>query len=341
MSSLIVEVCRIEKITPHANADALELAVIKGWQCVVPREKYKPGDKVVYVPVDSLLPASVHEPMGITKYLSNGRVRCAKLRGEPSFGVILDPADPAWEVGRDVAAHYGITKYIPPLKVSAGDAAPDDPRFPGYTEVENLRNFPEIFIPGELVIATEKLHGTNQRTGLIDGEWMAGSRELRRQVSNTPESNLYWFPSTLPPVKNLMEALAAKGHRHIVLFGEVFGSKVQNLNYGHVGKLGYAAFDLYLDGRYADVTQFEELCAAHDVPTVPLLFRGPYTLDAIKVAATGSTSVGGAAHVREGVVVKPLLERTDPKIGRVILKYLNDDCLLKKEEGRITDSTDS
>ena len=149
MSSLIVEVCKIEKVARHANADALELAVIKGWQCVIPKGKYAAGAKVVYVPVDSVMPEALSEALGITKYLSKGRVRCAKLRGEPSFGVIMEVADASWEVGHDVAAHYGITKFVPPLKVSAGDAAPDDARFPGYTEVENLRNFPEIFVEGD------------------------------------------------------------------------------------------------------------------------------------------------------------------------------------------------
>ncbi len=347
MSSLIVEVSQIDAIHPHPNADALDLAVIKGWQCVVPKGKYQPGAKVIYVPVDSVIPAPLAEALNITKYLSKGRVRCARLRGEPSFGVIMDPADPAWEIGRDVAEHYGITKFIPPIKVSAGDAAPHDERFPGYTEVENLRNFPEIFTPGEPVVATEKLHGTNQRTGLIDGEWMAGSRELRRQPTTTPESNLYWFPSTLPEVRALLESLATQGHRRIILFGEVFGSKVQNLSYGHEGKLGFAAFDLYIDGHYVGVERFEEAARRTPRPrTVPLqdaLTAAPvrHRQKPSKPLSTGNTTVGTAAHIREGVVVKPLVERTDPKIGRVILKYLNDDYLLKKEEGRISDSTDS
>src|SRR4051812_36586251 len=110
MSSLIVEVSQIDAINKHPNADAIELAVIKGWQCVVPKGKYRAGDRVVYVPVDALMPIPLADAIGITKYLSNGRVRCARLRGEPSFGVIMDLAEPAWDVGRDVAEHYGITK---------------------------------------------------------------------------------------------------------------------------------------------------------------------------------------------------------------------------------------
>src|SRR5688500_15004179 len=180
MSSLIVEVCRVERVLPHPNADLLELAHIKGWQCVVPRGKYAAGDLVTYVPIDSVLPEPLSERLGVTKYLSNGRVRCAKLRGEPSFGLIMDREDPAWSEGADVKDVYGITKYVPPLKPSAGDAAPAHPLFESYTDVENLRNFPSVIADGEDVVVTEKVHGTNCRVGVVEGEWMAGSMEIRR-----------------------------------------------------------------------------------------------------------------------------------------------------------------
>jgi len=56
MSTLIVEVCRIDRVLPHANADALELARIKGWQCVIPKGRYVGGDLVTYIPIDSVIP---------------------------------------------------------------------------------------------------------------------------------------------------------------------------------------------------------------------------------------------------------------------------------------------
>ena len=90
MSTLIVEVCRVDRVLPHPSADRLELAHIKGWQCVVPKGKYVAGSLVTYVPIDAVLPAELSERLGVTKYLSNGRVRCAKLRVEPSFGLIMD-----------------------------------------------------------------------------------------------------------------------------------------------------------------------------------------------------------------------------------------------------------
>ena len=127
MSSLIVEVSKIQQILPHPNAEKLELAHVKGWQCVVPKAKYSAGDLIVYIPPDSVLPAELSDRLGITKYLSNGRVRCAKLRGEPSFGVVMDLEDASWTEGLDVRERLGITKFIPPIKTSVGDFAPPHP----------------------------------------------------------------------------------------------------------------------------------------------------------------------------------------------------------------------
>jgi hypothetical protein len=43
----------------------------------------------------------------------------------------------------------------------------------------------------------------------------------------------------------------------------------------------------------------------------------------------GDSLIGGN-HGREGVVVKPIVERDDPKLGRVILKYIGDHYLFGK-----------
>lgn len=335
MSTLVVEVCKIEKVRPHGNANALALAQIKGWQCVIPKGRNEPGDLVTYIPIDAVIPAEHSDRWGITKYLSNGRVRCARLRGEPSFGVIVDREDKAWAEGLDVQDYYGITKYIPPVKIGAGDAAPSHSLFIEYTDVENLRNFPEVFAEGEEVVVTEKIHGTNCRLGLIEGEWMAGSMSVRRQRPEDFSQSLYWQPMALPDVQELLSHLG-ETHRQVILFGEVFGSKVQNLNYGQVGTLGFRAFDVLADGKYLNADDFAVLCAQYEVLAVPVLYRGPYRLDTVKALSEGPTTLS-ADHIREGVVVRPVIERTDPKLGRVCLKYIGDPYLFAKN---VTDSHD-
>ncbi len=335
MSTLIVEVCRIENVAAHGNADALELAQIKGWQCVIPKGRYAAGDLVTYIPIDAVVPAEQSDRWGFTKYLSNGRVRCAKLRGEPSFGVIVDREDDAWAEGEDVKDRYGITKYIPPVKMGAGDAAPGHPLFPEYTDVENLRNFPSVFADGEEVFVTEKIHGTSCRLALIEGEWMAGSMSVRRARPDTLADSIYWQPLAVDGVQALLEHLGQDSWQ-VILYGEVFGSRVQNLNYGQVGTLGFRAFDLLADGKFLDSEPFFAACAKFGVPAVPVLYRGPYDLGTIKALSEGATTLA-ADHIREGVVVKPAQERTDPKVGRVCLKYIGDPYLFAKN---VTDSHD-
>src|SRR6202041_1262718 len=111
-----------------------------------------------------------------------------------------------------------------------GDAEAAHPLFVSYTDVENLRNFPDVFADGEPVVVTEKIHGTNCRVGLIEGELMAGSMAVRRKgpADENVGASVYWFPTTLAGVTDLLADLG-KAHRQVVLFGEVFGSKIQNL----------------------------------------------------------------------------------------------------------------
>lgn len=48
MADLIVQVSRIDDIVSHDNADLLEVAVVKGWNCIVLKDQYK---KVILSPI--------------------------------------------------------------------------------------------------------------------------------------------------------------------------------------------------------------------------------------------------------------------------------------------------
>jgi hypothetical protein len=92
MSKLHVEIRQIDEIQEHTNADALELAIIAGWQCVVKKGQFKAKDYVIiYIPIDTLIPRDLANRWGIDGYLDNGtRVKCAKLRKEPSYGIVIN-----------------------------------------------------------------------------------------------------------------------------------------------------------------------------------------------------------------------------------------------------------
>jgi hypothetical protein len=69
MSRLIVEVCEIAQVLPHPNGDNLEMAVVKGWHCVIKKGSFRPGDRCVYFPLDSILPRTLSDRIGVAKYL--------------------------------------------------------------------------------------------------------------------------------------------------------------------------------------------------------------------------------------------------------------------------------
>src|SRR5262245_32891865 len=141
VSSLIIEVCRVEAVEKHPNADKMSICVVKGWRVCAGLEQFSPGDLCVYVPPDSVLPPELSDRLGVTKYLSplpanndgirppGGRVRVARLRGEPSYGLIMGVDDPTLTAGADVAARYGITKFEPPPVFDDGESERAHPAF--------------------------------------------------------------------------------------------------------------------------------------------------------------------------------------------------------------------
>ena len=136
-STLTVPVSVIENIRPHGNADKLELCDILGYQMAIPKGKYKDGDVVVYIPADTLLTDEWAEKFGVKNFLrgkNKDRVGKIRLRGEPSFGLVVSiPEGQEWSVGDNVAEYFDCKKYTPPIRATAGDAAAYDERIDPQT----------------------------------------------------------------------------------------------------------------------------------------------------------------------------------------------------------------
>lgn len=351
MSSLIVEVCEVKEIKEHPNADALEIAQVGGWQIVVKIGSFKLKDRVIFIPPDSLLPRSLAQELGIEKYLSwsnryrvngkgedspedLGRVRCANLRGVTSYGSLMRE-QAGRKIGTDVAEELGIQKWEPPVKVTPGDAEKDHPLFPKYYDMENARNFPEEIEPGEEVVATEKTHGMNCRIAAVldDGEMvtMVGSHGLRRKLDN---AGVFGLPLTLVPTLEtaLHEYAIENGAKAVVLYGEVYGKGVQDLTYGEEG-VAFRAFDLMVDGNYVGYDEFAGFCQESGIPTMPLLHVGPFDFDEMVALSQGKTTLmenPGKKDIREGIVVKPMVERPGTLRSRAVLKFINPEYLTRK-----------
>jgi hypothetical protein len=82
--------------------------------------------------------------------------------------------------------------------------------------------------------------------------------------------------------------------------------------------------------RYLDVAEFQQLLSSLNLETVPILYHGPWKSELIEQFSNGLSTL--ADHVREGFVARPIVERWDDQIGRVALKFIGEDYLLRKEK---------
>lgn len=359
MSSLIVEVCEIKNIERHPNADKLDVATVKGWQCIVGREQYKVGDWVVFFPPDSVLPNDLIEQYELEFLKKGGRVGVLKLRGFISQGLVLPVGCvPSTRVrlGDDVAKILGVTKYEVQERVTskAGKVTSkkvQNPYFTKYTDIENVRNFDEVFKYRELVVITEKIHGSNIRFGWLpieinfrNGDLFGILRSLWRKyvlkqthefVYGSHNVQLQWDNEKNFYGKNIYAEVLKKYDtenlpRDYIFYGEVYGKGVQDLGYGK-DELTLAIFDVkYVsENVYLDWEDVEEICKMENLPIVPVLHGGYYSDEMLLTCTSGSSKICDD-QIREGCVVKPLVEQNHPRLGRKILKSINPEYLTRK-----------
>lgn len=347
MSTVRARVAVINNVRPHPDPEIvnLVLADIDNWPIVTSKDKYKSGDKVAYFEQGLVIPQDIAEQLNIVNYLSNktdmdgNKVLVChriKLKGYPSYGIVMPLENNSWEVGQDLTDYYQVFKYNPPLRFDNTDAVAPDPRFQTYTDMENMRSYNDVFQEGEEVELSLKLHGTSHRImmALEDDNSrtvMCGSKKInrRRPDEDKIKSNVYWMPYSLDSVKNLLNAVIDEGHKHVQLFGEVFGGGIQKgHDYGSTKPM-YRAFDLMIDGQYVDRSVFYSYCELHGVDTAPIVYRGPFSLATVESFSNGDAIIGGD-HGREGVVCRPMVEQIDPRVGRKILKWVGDSFLFSK-----------
>lgn len=150
------------------------------------------------------------------------------------------------------------------------------------------------------------------------------------------DRNLYWRAVRAHGVPAVAARLAEQlGAERIGIFGEVFGAGVQDLTYGSSGRTelpGYAVFDVsaLIDGQLRWLSAAELLAGL--LPLVPELWRGPFDPAVVLAQADGRETVSGRAlHLREGVVIRPVVERHSPVLGgRAIAKAVSGAYLTRK-----------
>lgn len=351
MSVHAVKVVQIEEVRPHANADRLELVTIGGWQAVIRKGDFKTGDLAIYIEPDYMVPTDRPEFAFLAKEgRTQHRLKAIRLRGEMSYGLLIhlpegcDDAKP----GDDVMEMLGITRYVPKTK---GMAYPNNvtrshdksfwPTIPTPVfGLDNIKNYAGLLSDGDLVVMTEKIHGANARYLFSGGKFHIGSRTrwtrhelpketflqrlvrivMRREKPQIEESVWKKAAERYPQIREWCMA-----HPDTILIGEVFGI-TQSLHYGQPDDVDFAAFAAQKGEKFINTLDLFDNLKPWNIPTVPVLYAGPFSLSYAEKLAEQDSTVPGAekGHMREGVVITPIEERRDPRCGRVSLKMISN-----------------
>ena len=198
----LAEIQTINELNPIEGADRIELAKVQGWQSVVKRGEFNVGDRIVFVPIDTVLRPEIWNSFLQSKDNPTApiRVKTVKLRGTISQGLIFPLTilpDPFFEheVGADVADLIGVTKYEKPISAHlAGQVKGDFPtHLVSKTDEDNLKSNIEVLDElkeADFVEATIKYDGTSATyIKELDNSFSVCSRNL--ELKDT-EGNVHW-----------------------------------------------------------------------------------------------------------------------------------------------------
>jgi hypothetical protein len=328
---------QIKDVKPHPNADRLDLVYILGYQLVCAKGLYNPGDVVVYIQPDTILP---EQPWAESyrKY-SPKRVKAIKLRNEWSEGIVVpscelngilaeslffenasrpgmvlnsDVHDYIYHtqyVGMEVSHIIGVYKYEPPLPQDLSAKGPLPFTIP-VTDEERWENLDDKIPFGSTCDVTLKVDGQscsfyyNIET---DTFGVLGRRfEYKEDVDNKYTAHLKRYPY----LKTALIDYCKKIGKSLCIRGESYGPGIQggDKNPFSKGASGWAMFSVYniTDRQYERLGSelyFRNVAAKLDLPTVRILSENiPITKEMIDLYSSNMKTLPNG-NMFEGVVI--------------------------------------
>ena len=375
MSFFGVTIEKIEKVWAHPDPEVLnlELASLYGmsYQFIVGKGQSKPGDFVVYFPIDSLMSQAVLDilPEVISKKLAGkgkNRVKTNRLRGAISqglamrveefpfnkFGMVVSscaiPGAEAFKVytilgedlGKDITKVLGILKYEAPEVGCGGYDLHGLTKIEGvgevaqYYDIEGCERNPEIieFLLDKGVVISEKLEGTN--LAVVFDPVSDKHHICQRSGEIFPHEgavNLYFEAATRSGLFDISRNLSKALGGVITIRAEVIGPKYQG-NIYKLNKHEARIFEIWQNGKPLPWSKISQIYK--DLPFVPILFEGNLR-DFLNGRTVDEASTGPSVlnpkQLREGIVIRPVEECEILGFGRVLIKQRSSAYLAKSD----------
>ena len=324
---------------------------------------------MIYLPPDTVLSeefeAKLFAPDAKIK-LHKRRIKAIKIRGKISQGMIIDPAEYPLDYVVQNVSKYEPPVAEMPRNMQVKKVRPDLKAFVRYSDIENFRYYDRIIQDGEEVDISLKVHGTNWRGGWFKSEANTRFQKVLKFLRLMPKWTFAWGSRTVQiQAKLIKRHQGFKSEEQGVNFGDVYTEMVHKYDLKTVIPQGYALygevygsgiqkgykydaqgdehklviFDIYNveEKRYLNKDEFDAMMTRLHIraltingallPTAPTVYRGPYSKEILDKHI--AVNVLGT-EVNEGVVIKPVVERSSPALSRVILKVINPEYHLQK-----------
>ena len=336
----------ISEVTAHGNADRLEVARCKdlGFVFVVPKGTQRPGDRVLYIPIDAIIPAELAEKWGVRRFLAgknHNRVKTVRLRGEISQGLVM-PLKWLAEYGLDEAAPpeaitqgFGITQYEPPVLVIQGGKLRPLPAGLSEYDIEGAERHLDVLesLLDQPVVVMEKIEGSNLSVTVDEAGALFVNQRHHTIEPDGPDTHTWWVGARQSGLIAFAQWLHQHTGKHVTVYGELIGPGIQG-NLYRLKTHTVLSYDAFVDRAWVPWERlrgfFAEYPGEPKPALVPVLGQGMSLREwlegrNLRDASNGPSTL--AETPREGIVIKPLAEGTHPIIGRLIIKQRSPEYL--------------
>lgn len=354
------------EIKPIEGKDRIGVINLSGNDVIVRKDQYNEGDMGLYIYVDSVLPQEIIDHYELTR-LKNGRVKAMKMSGITSKGLFLPLTYP--EIRKDapeftnLAAELNILHWKPDVKLYKGQTPNIAARnWPQWLEVMHISrldrpDYADTFNENDQVVVTEKIHGMNSTFAFtrpytdyytqkeVEGGFSVMSRKVNFKRDRPAalmsedidfQTNAFYAVADKYDLENILEGYSKANDCDIILRGEIFGKRVQDLDYGMDG-IDLRIFDVQLErGKYENWQDVQLVSTMLGLETVPVLYEGNYDKDKITELAQKNSTIC-PTQISEGVVVRPLNETKLPSGERKIVKLLSNAYMTRDDSKEVTE----
>lgn len=239
MKNNLMSVEKIEEILPHPNADKLEIAKVSGYEAIVQKSKYSPGDKIAFIHPDACIPLDQAWTADFANAVSSktSRVKAKKIRGSWSFGLVvpfsaLGVNANEYELGSEISSEFGVYKFLPPPIDDSSIKGPlphfltptDEERYQ-TADLSKFSAFTNIWI-------TEKIDGSSVTVYCVktDDGYKIGycSRNCEMKIPADGASNQYWEAIVNSGVMDALKKFCEQTDSQFAIRGELCGTGVQS-----------------------------------------------------------------------------------------------------------------